>query len=762
MPDSTGTGDVYCVPVFDDDEAPDFHVALADLSPFLTPVLDDRSTPSASVAELIAAGSQGLIFAAAHELFAHPDEQLSRLLPPLRRLGDTSLPQNDFQRRTANILARCELSSWADLCRVSPAQLLGLRNSGKTSVLDILAVAVEAAARAVVSDQGYQAILLAEAGLGDEDHEDSADSPVLPEDDEPATLHALGEVVHTVRLLASWHEREQGPGNLASLFAVQPDQSLPPDLTQTLSWSGNLDTATLCYPHLVRAEIEVLVDDLLACFTDDWRLVLSRRVLAATPDTLEQIGRDLGVTREAVRQTQRKAERQLAELLEDESLLPLHWRAAALREALGAAAPLTSGLTRDALQRATRDVDHEAAEPLLLRLAGPYRLRDGWWMRVDSALPDGRDLLAVMGTARLITTDDASSWLAARGVRADFLDEWVARDPQLKLRGDLVLNWSGSAVDKCITMLQVLGRPATAEALVEAVGEGHSSRSVRQRFFEDSRLMRVNRSDWVLREWGGEEYTGITDEIEQRIHEWGGRAQLSALVDELVEQFGVAAASVRAYAEAPMFVTEDGYVRLRASDDPLEARQTLPRSRGLYRRSTGSWAYVMSVDSEVLRGSGRLCPEVLARAARIEPGSDITFDGPAGALRISWPRTSAFGPSLGSTRALAVGVSAEEGDELRIQFDLASHTYRTYRIPAESWQQGDPRRVLELVTGLDLSDDQLLEGVAAGIGTTAAAVIGVLRHRGDDRLADLLPSTADHALNDALADLAALFDREDT
>lgn len=736
---------------------------LGDLSPFLTPALEGRSTPSDSVAELIAAGSQGLIFAAAHELIQHPDERLGLLLPPLRRLGDTALPRQALQRRTANILARCGLSSWADLCQLSPGQLLGLRNAGKTSVLDVLATAVEVAARTLVSDHAYQTAA-GETPNSDADAQDDVEDSVagLSEVDQPDTLHALGEVLHALRLLATWHEREHGAGNLSDLFAVQPDQSLPSDLAHVLASTETVDTARLAYPHLLNAATQTLVEDLLDCFSDTWRLVLLRRVLTGTPDTLDQIGKDLGVTREAVRQNQRKAERQLAELLTDESMLPLHWRAAVLRDELGVAAPETSGVTCDALQKATRDVDHPVAAQLLLRLAGPYRLHQGWWIRADSTLPKGHGLLRVMGAARSITTDKAGDWLAAQGMKARFLDDWVACDPQLRLRGDLVLNWSGSGVDKCITMLQVFDRPATAEALVEAVGEGHNARGIRQRFFDDPRLMRVNRSEWVLREWGGEEYTGITDEIEQRIHEWGGRAKLSALVNTLVDQFGVAAASVRVYAEAPMFVIDDGYVRLRSSDDPLGARQTLPRSRGVYRRSATSWAYVLPVDSEVLRGSGRSCPEVLARAAKIEPGGNAIFDGLAGALRISWPRTSAFGPSLGSTRGLAGAVEAGEGDELRIQFDLTRRSYAVYRISAESWQQGGIRGVLEFVTGLELpDDDQLLETVATSVGTTPAALIGALRHRGDDRVADLLPSTADNELNDALADLAALLDRQD-
>jgi hypothetical protein len=64
-------------------------------------------------------------------------------------------------------------------------------------------------------------------------------------------------------------------------------------------------------------------------------------------------------------------------------------------------------------------------------------------------------------------------------------------------------------------------------------------------------LWRVSRAQWALRKWEREEYTGISDEIAQRITEAGGLARLADVVDDLTSQFGVAAASVRVYAEAP-------------------------------------------------------------------------------------------------------------------------------------------------------------------------------------------------------------------
>lgn len=729
---------------------------VADLSPFLKLPLDGWFTASTPIAQVVASGQMpALASRAASGLLLHRNDRLLDLLPALHTLRETRVPLSLLRRRTSNVLIRGGLTDWATLVERTVDDLLGLPNAGTSTVLDILDVAVKQTIRALTVDfPGPQ-----EGCTADESAQ---------EEHGVATLHTTGyangpiddvgvELLVAVRLLASWAVSE-GQGGRLSNFIKVPSRGLPPDVEQAIVDAGMIEVEQLAYPHLTHADLGQLAEDVLNCLTDDRRMVAERRILTMKPDTLERVGRDLGVTRERARQIQLKVHEQLTELLQDDLCLPLRWRAATLATTLGRAVLAASPLVHNTLREISQNTSHpDQLIALLVFLAGPYRVQNGWWIRAGADLPAVADLLATMGGSRHMSVSDAAEWLVARQLNPELLRDWVQLEPKLKVQEDLVLDWSGSAVDKSVTLLSLWRRPASAEELVNAVDEGHNPRGIRQRFFDDPRFMRVNRTDWVLRDWGGEEYTGISEEIEQRILEWGGRAKLSDLVDVLVEQFGVAAGSVRVYAEAPKFVIEDGWVRLRTAADALEARQTLPGTGGLYRRSPSSWAHVLHVDSEVLRGSGRHCPEVFARALPLNPGEEYSFDGPAGPLRITWPITSAFGPSLGSTRALALHVGAQSGDDLRIQFDLSRGTCEPVRITPTLLNESDNCSSLRLLTGLDLRDGELAEGVANGVGTTPAELVGVLRRRGDDQVADLLPPPADVGLTDALADLAALF-----
>ena len=156
---------------------------------------------------------------------------------------------------------------------------------------------------------------------------------------------------------------------------------------------------------------------------------------------------------------------------------------------------------------------------------------------------------------------EACEWLRGYGVRAEFHDAWLVQSGRFRRDGDRLMVWSGHVVDKCVALLASRNEPADAETLVALIGEGHNAKGVRGRLFEDKRLMRVNRTEWALAAWGLEEYTGITDEIAQRIDEAGGQIELNAVVKEIVRQFGVQENSVFAYAAAPMFVVEGDHIR---------------------------------------------------------------------------------------------------------------------------------------------------------------------------------------------------------
>ena len=268
--------------------------------------------------------------------------------------------------------------------------------------------------------------------------------------------------------------------------------------------------------------------------------------------------------------------------------------------------------------------------------------------------------------------------------------------------------------------------------------------------------MRVNRTDWALREWGMEEYTGITDEIAQRIDEAGGSIEVGAVVHEIVKQFGVRESSVLAYTAAPMFVVESDRIRLRRDDELFAAQGTLTDCTGAFRSSEGTISLLLPVDTESLRGSGRPIDGPIAAAIGVTPGHRSAFSHEHGVLNISWPMSAAFGPSLGSVRVLAANGGVIEGDRVRLDFDL-----RPRRVSAEMVPQDlsvfENVETIRLLTGISVEMDQALVVIADAIDASPANVRHALVGRGDAELADLLSvPKADPQLQATLSDLARM------
>ena len=752
--------------------------------------LDDLK--SAAVAQVAALAAQNLL--------AHQLTPLGRLLPGLHRWRNVPLRCEFFRTRSYNAMRAADIATWGDVAAQTPAQLASIRNAGESTVKDIVARSVEQLlardrrdeepllnrGETVDSDgdvgegERFLSMLRAlaeegEARLGQRKPEESQEGRTEPRPNSPNPWVEDGvrmpigyerqpddetelgvRLLALVRTMAAWAITERGVRNFASIWQVSPDAgTIPADLKQLWDQFGHIELQRLADPELLDATLDDLAERFLAGLDERQRIVHRRRVIEGA--TLTEVGNELGVSRERIRQLQQKVDRRGDTLLRSLEFRPLRWRAADLRSSLGVTAPVAADVTRLALERSLRGASPEAAEllrPLILRLAGPFRERDGWMTLQSAEIPEASAVKEMADEFGVIPLASAYEWLAERGVRSEFHDAWLEHAGRFRRSGDHLLVWSGNIADKCVALLASRGEPADAETLVGLVAEGHSVTGTRNRLFEDERTVRVNRTDWALRAWEMEEYTGITDEIAQRIEEAGGSIEVDAVVRELVRQFRAREQSVLIYTGAPMFVIEGGLIRLRRDDEPFEVGGTLTDCTGAFRSSDSTISLLIPVDADLLRGSGRPLSSPVAVALRVVPGRPRSFVHADGELKVTWPMTSATGPSLGSARVIATSSAAVEGDWVRLDFDLEDGRVSAERVPPELDAYEDIEAI-RLLTGISVELGAALVSVASAIGAEPAHVRRALNKRGDKQLAGLLPAPeADPRLRSTLSELA--------
>ena len=469
------------------------------------------------------------------------------------------------------------------------------------------------------------------------------------------------------------------------------------------------------------------------------------------PVTLEAIGKVYGITRERVRQLQRRTERRLRRQFEDDPATRA--LAAALPDRLGVAWPLAAlaevpelaamdapelGLSAEARAELWRTAVWSAGFNLAVRSADAAG--EGWALRAG-VTPDA--LLEILrrraaSTGRLALRD-ARATLATASVSSSVAAALLDETPEgMKRFGETFLPWPPSLTDKAEVILRWLGRPASDEEIFRLIDEPRSHRGFRNRLTEDQRFVRTDRSVFALRVWGMEEYRGISDEIAAIIERAGGEAYMAGIVADITGRFSVAESSVRAYANAPRFVSRKGRVRLRTNEPVELAIADALTVAGTYRPTPDRLRFLLDVIRDTLRGSGRMVPAPVAAALGVGPGGERIFESETGArVRISWRLASPSGPNIGSVKSFADDTGADLGDRLALDFDTARGTVAATRVPAEA--AGAER--LRLTLGED-AGDRPLDALAAALRVEPAAVRETLRARGDDDVLAALAATA--------------------
>lgn len=471
------------------------------------------------------------------------------------------------------------------------------------------------------------------------------------------------------------------------------------------------------------------------------RTILARRVWALQPEPLQVVADRLGVSATSVARNLPRALDRVRELLADPAHQEVAEQTAALRRAVGPCAP-TAAVSVE-LCRLGVDPEGGIAE-FLLHFAGPYARRHQWLETTQE--PGG--IRAVLSALNRVadrdhapTTQTLLDALAAQGLAAGTAISFLQEHTDLRCFGDVWVHWPESgAGNKAEAMLRVLDSPVTVETLGRALQSAGTSvvSSLGNTLSVDDRFVRASRYTWGLRGWGLDEYNGVVSAIGQRIDAAGGAAPVAAIVADILAHYpDVAESSIRTYLSTLAFIVEKGMARRRTDADQWPPVAPLRTARGCYQHGPNEIRVVMTVDRDLLRGSGRHVPPPVAHAAGVDPGQREHFTGPGGELTLFWRLSSTTGASFGSLRSQAAAVAATEGDELVLALRTDTRSFDMTRIPC-----GEPPRArLAKMLGRSVSAGPLTE-LAEGLDCTPGDVVEVLSARGDHEVLNLLESDA--------------------
>jgi hypothetical protein len=687
----------------------------AGVSPFLGP---DDAVDIATAQAIVCSG----------DLCRRP---LGELLPDLALVCQGAPSEYVESARALNIIRRCSPDTWADLADRSTEGLRTWPNAGRKTVTEIVQTAVRVWARAV-HELRPPPLEREQAAVSASDR---------PERSSPMRAQQLLLELCAVAYSAGMQDL-RGAVELASV-------------------SDHESAAAEAWNELAALPLDDLID-LPGGIEEAWQGLLSfdereRRVLEARtfpigrPVTLGELGEELVVSRERVRQIESGAKKQFEERLSSEpSCARIVHLAAKLRSELGSVAP--DDCVDAALRKALPGHDDSALRrAVLLNLAGPYRLNEGFW-QLASKLADLKAAL-VQRADEPWTETDLDRLLEEAGVVQEHRATCLVALPVHQFDGRVVV-WSGSLADKASRILRLHGRPMSRDELRNAVGVNVNARSLLLQVQDDPRFRRMSRDSYGLAEWGGEEYTTIADEIEQAIERRGGRASLEELIDEVVDRFGVSPNSVRSYAGSRRFLRQpDGALAI--APDGHESVKVVPMVPAIDQdlvRHREVWTVRLVVDKDVLRGSGRPVRTAIAQAAGLRPGGARKIELQNGSAQISWRSNQ---PALGSTRLIVESLGCKDGDYLFVPLQDGERAFAVRHTDLDA-AQGLPRVSLELGLSADVELPSIAIAIGLSTNASAADVRGRLRARRQQQLEVLIRDDEDTGDDNLLDQLIGL------
>ena len=373
------------------------------------------------------------------------------------------------------------------------------------------------------------------------------------------------------------------------------------------------------------------------------RAIVEHRLLRTPPLTLQSVGSQVGLTRERIRQAQRKIEIKIWDALEDS----IGVIASTLKESLGHILKQSEFDRRiERLLPADQEITTGLLRRALIHEMG-FRLDTGVYLdeRSRRELEDIR--IAIRGLTDdvgLLNEQEATANLPSEEWRQVW--PWVRERLGLhRLHGALGLRDSAKARAKAA--LLSIGRPSTREEIGSLCGLEESR--VGATLSNVQSVVRADKERWGLREWVDDEYDGIVGEIIQRIEEDGGTTTVQRLLTELPSKFDVSPISVRTFMQTPKFEIRDGWIslantsslQLRALDDVIDGRDD---------KGAPYWTFAVEArffDGYSLTG----VPPELAKVVGCAPDAAIRVPienlPQCRELSISWPLASPSGASMG-------------------------------------------------------------------------------------------------------------------
>jgi len=477
-----------------------------------------------------------------------------------------------------------------------------------------------------------------------------------------APAPSIDRISRALGVLGAWATANDIDDDLQTCLEMVGNMAVPPTVTDAAAIIESTPLAQFATePQRDHFNPALQAQRLLDQF-DERQLTIIERILTTgvrPTKTLEELGEQFGVTREAIRLQQKRLQGELERRLNSTEFEIVRFHAAQLRRRCGTASPIS--IAPDEV--VPRD-DNRLTDELFAWLAGPYRVSDDWIYLQEFGLSPFdvvNDAFNNSVNGFVAPLDAMLDDLEGRGIHPVTAMMLIQECPDIRVLDDDVIGWTQYR-DKAGGVLQHAGHPLTITEIAELIEMPDKERSIANHLAASEHAHRVGIRRWGLKSWGYEDYSSIVAMMRAALR--SGPVDVNELADDLADQFGVSPNSIRMYASMhPVFILEAGMVRLREAHEPYLPETNLHETDGCV-IVDGVWSYRLRVDHDVLRGSGKPLPEAFAMHIGVRPGDKLFLRCHGRSIQAAW---TSMKPTIGSLRWFANERRLVDGDYILIR-----------------------------------------------------------------------------------------------
>ncbi len=600
----------------------------------------------------------------------------------------------EFQSGVQNQLLRFGYRKAEELGSLTITKFRSFRNSGESKTATLVATLVKRHLEAMSSGT-YERVDL----FPDIERSGPMSSEAALENPYKKVIQALSPALSEINRIALYlHFSGEGQTPLVRLGEHRALNARV-DMAETLK---RISANDLLSVESLSSPIE-MVERFLETLSDSERLILSKRLVQVPAVSLQELGDEIGVTRERVRQLESKLKASYGSHVKgDNELQAFIWSVRDKSAQLITENDLLN-LVPSLLSKTSLNFS------LLDFFVGLGDLeREGVWIQDDigKTISISNDFCSQVTQNSVINSGDLLELFKTcwSDINESTLDRWMLDRGYFKVRQFFMER--KTIANLVYIALFDFGKPMSGQQAMEFVGESYN-RSVEYALTVSPLFTKVTKSEWDLTSRGGKQVRTIQEAIGDLLDQHGSMP-LDQVINVLVEQYKFAPSSVRSYATNAPFMLLNGKVK--RTNAVRLSKKSQSATRNLYKNGD-ALSLRVAIDSEDLRGSGSNCPAALAAFLGVATGQSRTLRWEFGDYKVG---TSGAMFNLPSIKKAVDALGLGSGDQILLTFSGEEVKFRAINLGLSG------QDLVRNMTGM-IEGDDFIPGLSKVLGLEGAS-----------------------------------------